>query len=129
MIRCMPSVASSHVRDRDNGVCVICGERTEEKRYVCRRWWELLVKIHGRQYAYKFVQYLRKLGWPADENYFIRRWWEADHITPVIEGGGLCGLDNYRTLCVPCHKKETAKLARRRAEKRKKQLKLDLEQL
>ena len=29
--------------------------------------------------------------------------WQADHITPVAEGGGLCGLDNMRTLCVLCH--------------------------
>lgn len=51
-----------------------------------------------------------------------RRWWEADHIVPVIEGGGGCGPEGYRTLCLPCHRRETAKLAarlaaRRRAEK------------
>jgi hypothetical protein len=45
--------------------------------------------------------------------------WEADHIIPVIEGGGECGLDNYRPLCLQCHRKETAALAKRRAEKRK----------
>ena len=46
--------------------------------------------------------------------------WEADHIIPVVEGGGLCGLQNYRTLCLACHRKETAALARRRAEARRK---------
>jgi len=46
--------------------------------------------------------------------------WEMDHIRPVSEGGGLCGLDNLRTLCVPCHRDETADLARRRvAEKQR----------
>lgn len=40
--------------------------------------------------------------------------WEADHITPVCEGGGCCGLENYRTLCSECHKRETIKLATRR---------------
>jgi 5-methylcytosine-specific restriction protein A len=45
--------------------------------------------------------------------------WEADHILPVVEGGGLCGLDGYRTLCKLCHKKETAALAARRAERRR----------
>ncbi|GAG13619.1 unnamed protein product [marine sediment metagenome] len=39
--------------------------------------------------------------------------WEADHIVPISEGGGCCGLDNYQTLCVPCHKKESAALAGR----------------
>ena len=30
--------------------------------------------------------------------------WQADHRQSVVEGGGLCGLDNYRTLCTPCHR-------------------------
>ena len=29
--------------------------------------------------------------------------WHADHIVPVYAGGGMCQLDNLRTLCVPCH--------------------------
>ena len=45
--------------------------------------------------------------------------WEADHIVPVSEGGGACGLENFRTLCVPCHKAETKALAARRAKARK----------
>jgi 5-methylcytosine-specific restriction endonuclease McrA len=42
-----------------------------------------------------------------------------DHIVPVVEGGGDCGLENLRTLCWACHHRETAALAKRRAEKRK----------
>lgn len=45
--------------------------------------------------------------------------WEADHIIPVVEGGGCCGLENYRTLCLSCHRMETANLARRRADARR----------
>jgi 5-methylcytosine-specific restriction endonuclease McrA len=45
--------------------------------------------------------------------------WEADHIMPVSEGGGGCDLDGYRTLCIPCHKIETAQLAARRARARR----------
>jgi 5-methylcytosine-specific restriction enzyme A len=48
-----------------------------------------------------------------------RRCWEMDHIVPVIEGGGDCGLENLRTLCWACHARETKALAARRAEKRK----------
>lgn len=33
--------------------------------------------------------------------------WEADHITPVRQGGGACGLDNFQTLCADCHKEKT----------------------
>jgi hypothetical protein len=50
-----------------------------------------------------------------------RSLWDADHIVPVIEGGGGCGIDNYRTLCVSCHRGETSDLATRRAERRRAQ--------
>lgn len=46
-------------------------------------------------------------------------WWEADHIIPVSEGGGGCGPEGYRTLCLRCHRVETARLAARLAEKRR----------
>ena len=35
--------------------------------------------------------------------------WEMDHIRPVSRGGGLCGLDNYQTLCGTCHNRKTAR--------------------
>lgn len=47
--------------------------------------------------------------------------WEADHVVPVVEGGGFCGLDGYRTLCVFCHRAETAALATRRTQARREQ--------
>ena len=39
--------------------------------------------------------------------------WDADHIVPVVEGGGECDLDNIRTLCLTCHRQETLKLRKR----------------
>jgi 5-methylcytosine-specific restriction protein A len=50
--------------------------------------------------------------------------WQMDHINPVVEGGGQCGLDNLRTLCLRCHKNATAELASRRARARNPQLDL-----
>jgi len=41
------------------------------------------------------------------------QFWQADHINPVAEGGGECGLENYRTLCVPCHRDVTRQLMSR----------------
>jgi 5-methylcytosine-specific restriction endonuclease McrA len=29
--------------------------------------------------------------------------WEVDHIVPVADGGGECGLANLRVLCRTCH--------------------------
>jgi hypothetical protein len=43
---------------------------------------------------------------------------EADHIIPVVEGGGLCDLSGYRSLCRACHQDATAGLAARRGRRR-----------
>ncbi len=51
--------------------------------------------------------------------------WEADHIIPLAEGG-THHEDNIQTLCIRCHKKDTAELHRRLAEKRKKRGQLKL---
>ena len=40
--------------------------------------------------------------------------WDADHILPVVEGGGECDLENIRTLCLKCHRAATAELRKRR---------------
>jgi 5-methylcytosine-specific restriction endonuclease McrA len=33
--------------------------------------------------------------------------WQADHISPVKNGGGFCDLSNLQTLCPDCHKEKT----------------------
>lgn len=33
--------------------------------------------------------------------------WEADHIIPVVKGGGGCDITNFQTLCPSCHKAKT----------------------
>jgi 5-methylcytosine-specific restriction endonuclease McrA len=57
----------------------------------------------------------------TEEGFDISRttYWDADHILPVVEGGGGCGLNNLRTLCQPCHKRATRELAARRAKDRR----------
>ena len=52
--------------------------------------------------------------------------WDADHIIPVVEGGPTTP-ENLRTLCKPCHKRETRYLAQRRAAKVRPQVAIDFE--
>jgi 5-methylcytosine-specific restriction protein A len=120
---------------RDKGVCRACGldcvslleelkrARTQERAampYANHHY------IHHPGYYYSLDDKLPALKARLDElglkgNYrsLERRLWEVDHITPVVEGGGGCGLDNLRTLCWRCHRKETAALAKRRAQARR----------
>ena len=59
---------------------------------------------------------MRSAGWNTHRK---SSWWEADHIVPVVEGGGQCGMENYRTLCVRCHWKVTRELRARLSSKKK----------
>jgi 5-methylcytosine-specific restriction protein A len=45
--------------------------------------------------------------------------WQADHIVPVVEGGGECGLDGYQTLCTSCHRRKTTAMQQARADSRR----------
>lgn len=38
--------------------------------------------------------------------------WQADHKLAVALGGGLCGIDNFQTLCTTCHKVDSGRLRR-----------------
>eukprot|EP00930_Biecheleria_cincta_P023520 TRINITY_DN16982_c0_g1_i1.p1 TRINITY_DN16982_c0_g1~~TRINITY_DN16982_c0_g1_i1.p1 ORF type:complete len:1511 (-),score=233.62 TRINITY_DN16982_c0_g1_i1:373-4905(-) len=44
--------------------------------------------------------------------------WQADHIVPVWEGGGMCGVENLQSLCVACHAAKTSSEASQRANRR-----------
>jgi 5-methylcytosine-specific restriction protein A len=103
MIRTSPSHVRTLVLRRDQGVCAECGLDCCALEREFRR-----VKYPERG------QRLRALGIPPSRTTF----WDADHIVPVVEGGGECDLDNYRTLCIPCHRRATAALRRRLAETR-----------
>ncbi|GAX84585.1 hypothetical protein CEUSTIGMA_g12006.t1 [Chlamydomonas eustigma] len=48
--------------------------------------------------------------------------WNADHIRGVYEGGGMCDLENLRTLCVVCHRQVTVRQVKERAAERKRKL-------
>lgn len=95
-IRTQPAFAKLKVFERDNGICIECAADT------------LKPETRDKMAANQYVSLAARLGR-----------WEMDHVVPVVEGGGACGLDNLRTLCKPCHRKATAALAKRRAEQRR----------
>lgn len=92
----------SHVLQRDGGVCARCGCDVNKLK-------QRLFQAAGRFQATKI---LRRMGFNSGMELF-----QVDHIQPRILGG-TNSLDNLRTLCVPCHKRVTAKLANNRSQNR-----------
>jgi len=97
-IRSSPWYVRREVKKRDKGICRLCGLN--------------VVKAH-REWS--------RAKPPATDRAARRRWraarprWEADHIIPVADGGGECGLENYRLLCRQCHLQVTLAWRTRRA--------------
>lgn len=111
-----PSYVREAVKERDGGICSVCGLDCEKARRVALAWYYhqaggLFLDRYIPNYFYQIIKDL----WGATN--LFQSFWHADHIVPVIEGGGLCGLDNYRTLCLKCHRAETAALRKRLAKK------------
>lgn len=79
--------------------------------------------------AFRIGSLVYQRGHPADMLWhrvgraFDRRvpeaFWEMNHIVPVHDGGGSCGLDNLETFCVPCHAEVTKAQSAARAAKRR----------
>lgn len=87
---------------RDRGVCAVCRTDTVAVLAELRR---LAPKARKRA--------VDALGYAA-HRVKIGSLWDADHIRPVAQGGGECGLENLTTLCVACHRRKTAAQARAR---------------
>lgn len=92
------------LKKRDRGICAIC-------RRDCIKW----LKEFRMLPAEHKPEFLAQHGIPPHRR---RRFWDIDHIVPVVEGGGSCGPENLRTLCIPCHRRVTAELAAKRAAER-----------
>lgn len=114
--------AAAKVLARDRGICAECGVDCVRLRGFLRAAMRHFVPMGASSETRSFGfwsavskeirEQLRAAGFST---YGDRRLWEADHVVPVVEGGGSCGLENLRTLCQRCHKRETARLAARRA--------------
>lgn len=122
LIRSSAGTARFHVHRRDKGVCAVCRVDTDRVKRIldvlydrARGWWGH--RWEGMNKALHERRYERFAGWVHQHvaATFSRtsHLWEADHVTPVAEGGGASGLDNLRTLCKRCHARETGALRKR----------------
>ncbi len=103
--------------ERDKGVCQHCGTDTVKlnRRFRKFRTW-FKERWPGADSYRAMIRWCRKRGIPKGR--ISSDWWDADHIMPVSEGG-TNALDNIRTLCIACHRAETAALRKRLAIARK----------
>ena len=93
-----------YVRDcvfkRDKGICKICSIDTKK---IAKEALSLEGEDRNKFLLSKNISLKRKI-WKRKHGGGL---WDADHIVPVKKGGGTCGLENFRTLCIDCHKKVT----------------------
>jgi 5-methylcytosine-specific restriction enzyme A len=99
-LRTDPGYIREKVLQRDRGVCTGCG-------VDCLLAERQLRRMRGTARLKAFLEWGLRPG-------SRKSFWDADHIVPVVEGGGECDLENIRTLCVKCHRTATAELRKRR---------------
>ena len=122
-------VGSSHMRyvieRRDKGVCALCKTDTVKARLEFDRLRDKLKDYSGCARSPELKAILDKYGIPPGR--VNGDWWDVDHINPVDDGGGQCGKDNLRTLCIPCHQNATREWRRAKARARSPQKELFME--
>jgi len=123
------------VEGRDHGVCALCGTDTRQVAATlrcARRDWKDASAAAWAAYrsapdssppdldgTFRASAFFRAAlavhGWElGDVAGEAAHLWEADHAVALVEGG-LNVIENVRTLCLRCHRRETAALAARRA--------------
>ena len=100
-LRTDPAYLRDQVFARDKGVCAICSIDARIAFFELRRSRGLHRERLLARWGFKRMT--------------RKSLWDADHIVPVVEGGGECDLLNLRTLCLVCHRQQTLELRRRRS--------------
>lgn len=96
---------------------IACGDQGAARRYLWKRE-RGVCQACGDDTAKDDLARFRERGFDPDSVENPQGTWDADHITPIVEGGALAP-ENLRTLCKPCHKRETAALRKRMAARRR----------
>jgi 5-methylcytosine-specific restriction endonuclease McrA len=131
MLRNNPSVARHAVWKRDRGICAGCGCDASKMFTEFMAVYRAALKV-----AETMIERIPAPGWFAKWRKEVKskaremigpKWngwmphrstgWDCDHVIPVVEGGGQCGLKDLRTLCHPCHGKATKALMERLRQK------------
>jgi 5-methylcytosine-specific restriction protein A len=99
-LRSDPRYVREKVLERDRGICAVC-------RVDCLHAERQLRRLRGSGRLKALLDWGLRPG-------ARKSLWDADHIVPVVEGGGECDLANIRTLCLKCHRAATAALRERR---------------
>jgi 5-methylcytosine-specific restriction enzyme A len=95
-LRSDPGYLREQVFRRDRGICALCGCDTRAAYFELKR-------SRGAHRLHLLARWrLKRLS--------RNSLWDADHIVPVVEGGGECDLENLRTLCLICHRQQTREL-------------------
>ena len=98
-LRSDPGYLREKVLERDRGICAACG-------IDCLHAALQLKRLRGAARLKALLHWGLRAG-------SRKSLWDADHIVPVVEGGGECDLQNIRTLCLKCHRTVTAELRAR----------------
>lgn len=124
------AVRRAKVKERDHGVCAECGLDTKAFGAFLRRLEKATWRRAGRGRICA-SQFLRARQIRTDLRIPAHRFddlWDADHIVPQVEGGPQT-MENLRTLCLWCHRRVTAELQARRAQRRREAKRADEPQL
>jgi len=99
LLRSSGKYLRSMVYKRDLGICSICDIDTKKTAQLL---FDLDSNDPERKRLYDVYNISTKRKITPNKN--GGGLWDADHIIPVKNGGGQCGLENMRTLCISCHK-------------------------
>lgn len=96
-LRTDPGHLRERVLQRDRGICAMCGL-------------DCIAEFHHIKRLRGVARSKALATWGLRGRKTL---WDADHIVPVVEGGGECDLSNMRTLCLKCHRTHTTQLRER----------------